>query len=86
MVFGLLGYVLRSHRWPLTPILLGLVMGPIVEGRMRQALGGANGDLTIFVYPPDLGDHGGGAWRACRSSPSVAWLKAPQTPRGLADQ
>jgi putative tricarboxylic transport membrane protein len=52
MVFGLLGYVLRSHRWPLTPILLGLVMGPILEGRMRQALGGANGDLTIFVTRP----------------------------------
>jgi putative tricarboxylic transport membrane protein len=52
MVFGLLGYVLRSHRWPLTPILLGLVMGPIVEGRVRQALGGANGDFTIFVTRP----------------------------------
>lgn len=52
MVFGLLGYILRSHRWPLTPILLGMVMGPIVEGRMRQALGGANGDMTIFVTRP----------------------------------
>jgi putative tricarboxylic transport membrane protein len=52
MAFGLLGYVLRSHRWPLTPILLGLVMGPILEGRMRQALGTANGDLSIFVTRP----------------------------------
>jgi putative tricarboxylic transport membrane protein len=52
MVFAVLGYTLRSHRWPLTPILLGVVMGPIVEGRMRQALGGANGDLTIFVTRP----------------------------------
>jgi putative tricarboxylic transport membrane protein len=52
MVFAVLGYILRSHRWPLTPILLGVVMGPIVEGRMRQALGGANGDLTIFVTRP----------------------------------
>lgn len=52
MGFALLGYVLRSHRWPLTPILLGVVMGPILEGRMRQALGGANGDLTIFVTRP----------------------------------
>lgn len=52
MIFAVLGYVLRSHRWPLTPILLGVVMGPIVEGRMRQALGGANGDLTIFVTRP----------------------------------
>ena len=55
MVFAVLGYILRSHRWPLTPILLGVVMGPIVENRMRQALGGANGDLTIFVTRPISG-------------------------------
>lgn len=52
MFFGLLGYILRAHRWPLTPILLGLVMGPIVEARMRQALGGAGGDFSVFVTRP----------------------------------
>jgi putative tricarboxylic transport membrane protein len=52
MGFGLLGYVLRSHRWPLTPILLGVVMGPILENRFRQAVGGADGDLSIFVTRP----------------------------------
>jgi putative tricarboxylic transport membrane protein len=52
MGFGLLGYVLRSHRWPLTPILLGVVMGPILENRFRQAVGGADGDLSVFVTRP----------------------------------
>lgn len=52
MFFGFLGFVLRAHRWPLTPILLGLVMGPIVEGRVRQALGGAGGDLGVFISRP----------------------------------
>jgi putative tricarboxylic transport membrane protein len=52
MVFGLLGYILRAHRWPLTPILLGFVMGPILENRFRQAVGGHDGDLTIFVTRP----------------------------------
>lgn len=52
MVFALLGYILRSHRWPLTPILLGLVMGPILENRFRQAVGGAGGDMSIFVTRP----------------------------------
>jgi putative tricarboxylic transport membrane protein len=52
LFFGLLGYVLRRHKWPVTPILLGLVMGPIVEGRFRQALGTANGDFTVFVQRP----------------------------------
>jgi putative tricarboxylic transport membrane protein len=27
-------------------------MGPIIESRFRQALGTANGDLTIFVQRP----------------------------------
>jgi putative tricarboxylic transport membrane protein len=52
MGFAVLGYVLRSHRWPLTPILLGVVMGPILENRFRQAVGGAGGDLSIFVTRP----------------------------------
>jgi putative tricarboxylic transport membrane protein len=52
LFFGFLGYVLRRHKWPLTPILLGLVMGPIVEGRFRQALGTANGDLSVFIERP----------------------------------
>lgn len=52
MVFAVLGVILREHRWPLTPILLGYVMGPILEGRMRQALGGSNGDLSVFVTRP----------------------------------
>lgn len=52
LCFGLLGYVLRRHKWPVTPILLGLVMGPIVEGRFRQALGTANGDFSVFVARP----------------------------------
>jgi putative tricarboxylic transport membrane protein len=52
MAFAVLGYVLRSHRWPLTPILLGFVMGPILENRFRQAVGGHDGDLTVFVTRP----------------------------------
>jgi putative tricarboxylic transport membrane protein len=52
LFFGFLGYILRRHKWPVTPILLGLVMGPIIESRFRQALGTANGDLTIFVQRP----------------------------------
>ncbi|MCZ8133519.1 MAG: tripartite tricarboxylate transporter permease, partial [Rhodobacteraceae bacterium] len=52
MGFAVLGYILRSHRWPLTPILLGVVMGPILENRFRQAVGGAGGDMSIFVTRP----------------------------------
>ncbi|MCB1408520.1 MAG: tripartite tricarboxylate transporter permease [Rhodobacteraceae bacterium] len=50
--FGLLGFALRRARVPMVPIILGVVLGPILEARTRQALGTAGGDLTIFVTRP----------------------------------
>ncbi|WP_432697870.1 tripartite tricarboxylate transporter permease [Marinobacterium sp. YM272] len=50
--FGLLGFALRRAQVPMVPIILGLVLGPILETRIRQALGGSNGDFTIFVERP----------------------------------
>jgi putative tricarboxylic transport membrane protein len=84
MVFAVLGYILRSHRWPLTPILLGVVMGPIVEGRMRQALGGANGDLSIFVTRP-ISAVMVAAIALLILLTFRGWLKAPKTKGRLAN-
>ena len=36
--FGLVGYVLRKHDFPLAPIVLGLVLGPLMEKNLRRAL------------------------------------------------
>jgi len=52
LVFGLIGFILKRHNIPIVPIVLGLVLGPIFEARLRQALGTANGDLMIFVERP----------------------------------
>lgn len=50
--FGLLGYALRKAKIPMVPIILGLVLGPIFETRMRQAIGANGGDLSVFVERP----------------------------------
>ena len=52
LVFGLIGYILKRHNVPIVPIVLGLVLGPIFEARLRQALGTAGGDMAIFVERP----------------------------------
>ncbi len=52
LFFAFLGYILHRLDIPAVPIVLGLVLGPIFEGRLRQALGGANGDLSIFFTRP----------------------------------
>ncbi|MEZ5801548.1 MAG: tripartite tricarboxylate transporter permease [Nitratireductor sp.] len=50
--FGLLGFVLRRANIPMVPIILGLVLGPILETRVRQAIGSNGGDLSVFVTRP----------------------------------
>lgn len=50
--FGVLGFALRRANIPMVPIILGLVLGPIMERYFRQGIGAAGGDLTIFVTRP----------------------------------
>jgi putative tricarboxylic transport membrane protein len=52
MVFAVIGYVLKKARFETGPLLLGLVMGPLLEGSLRQALRSSNGDPMVFVDRP----------------------------------
>jgi TctA family transporter len=45
---GLLGYLLLRARIPVTPIILGLVLGPTLEREFRTALILSEGSLNIF--------------------------------------
>jgi TctA family transporter len=50
--FGLLGYVLIRLGCEPAPLLLGFVLGPLLENHMRRALIIAHGDPTTFVTRP----------------------------------
>jgi len=50
--FAVIGYVLRRNEIPAVPIVLGLVLGPVFLTRFRQAMGIADGDISIFVTRP----------------------------------
>jgi TctA family transporter len=52
LVFGLAGAVLLALRFPVAPILLGYVLGPMVEENFRRALLLSRGDLAVFVQHP----------------------------------
>ncbi len=52
LVFGLLGAVLIALRFSVAPILLGYVLGPLVEENFRRAMVLSSGDLAIFVQRP----------------------------------
>ena len=50
--FGLLGYVLNKIDYPITPIILALVLGGILEENLRRSLMVSAGDYAIFVTQP----------------------------------
>jgi putative tricarboxylic transport membrane protein len=52
MVCGLGGYFFVKNDFPLAPLVLGLVLGPMIENNMRRALTASNGDFSIFVTKP----------------------------------
>lgn len=51
-VFGLIGYVLLTFEVPMAPIVLGLVLGPIIEKNLRDALTVHHGNFAVFLTRP----------------------------------
>jgi putative tricarboxylic transport membrane protein len=52
-VFGLVGYFFQKNRFPQTPMILGLILGPIVETNLRRGLM-HSGALPFFTRPISL--------------------------------
>ena len=50
--FGLVGYVLVKLRCEPAPLLLGFVLGPMLEENLRRAMILSRGDPTTFVTRP----------------------------------
>jgi len=56
-LFGLMGYGMRLYGYPVAPVVVGLILGPMAEQQLRRALAIAQGDWTQLV------------WRCCSSFP-----------------
>ena len=55
-VFGIAGYIFEKHGFPITPMVIGLVLGPIIEASLRRAmLLGNNNPLYILSKPISAG-------------------------------
>jgi TctA family transporter len=52
LAFGLIGALLMYLEFSVTPILLGLVLGPMVEENFRRAMLLSRGDPLVFVERP----------------------------------
>lgn len=49
---GLIGYVFRKLDFQLAPLVVGVVLGPLIEKHMREALFMSRGDLLVYVSSP----------------------------------
>lgn len=49
LLLALLGFAMRRHGVPLAPLMIGMVLGPLAETSMRDALLGSGGDWSVFV-------------------------------------
>jgi len=50
--FGVVGYLLRKLDIPLAPVILGLVLGPLVEKNLRRALALSGGEWGVLFSSP----------------------------------
>ena len=50
--FGLVGYWLIKHDFEPAPLLLGMVLGPLMEENLRRALLISRGDWSVFLTRP----------------------------------
>jgi putative tricarboxylic transport membrane protein len=50
--FGLAGFVLRELKYPMAPLILGIVLGDILDKSLRRGLVLSDGDLSAFFTRP----------------------------------
>jgi putative tricarboxylic transport membrane protein len=50
--FGLFGYALLKLGFEPAPMLMGLILGPMMEENMRRAMTVSRGDPTVFIQRP----------------------------------
>jgi len=52
LMFGVAGYGLRLLRFQLAPVLIGFILGPMIEENLRRAMLFARGDFTAVIARP----------------------------------
>jgi putative tricarboxylic transport membrane protein len=52
LVFGVLGFIFHKYHWPVVPLILCFILGPIMEQSFMQSMAMSNGSMLIFVQHP----------------------------------
>lgn len=49
---GILGFFMRRYGYPIAPMVVGLILGPIFENQLRRSLAISQGDPTALIASP----------------------------------
>ena len=52
ILFGLIGYVLNKRRYPVACLVLGMILGPLIEENFQRAMLLSHNSLSIFITSP----------------------------------
>ncbi len=52
LFFGVVGYFMNRFRYPAAPLLLGFILGPLIEENFRRAMLISRGDPGVFLERP----------------------------------
>lgn len=52
ILFGVIGYLMVKFGFPLTPLVLGFILGPLLETNLRRGLMLSQGDFMPFLTSP----------------------------------
>ena len=51
-VIGFVGFLMRRYGFPIAPVIIGLILGPLAEQQFRRAMLISQGDASVFVTHP----------------------------------
>lgn len=52
IAFGLIGFILREMKYPMAPLVLGIILGDLLDVNLRRGLALTDGDITPFFTRP----------------------------------
>ncbi|WP_277207674.1 tripartite tricarboxylate transporter permease [Isoptericola croceus] len=52
LAIGLVGFFMRRYGYPVATMVVGMILGPMAEERLRRSLAISQGDLTHLVTSP----------------------------------
>ncbi len=55
VIFGVLGYLFEKFKYPISPMVLGAILGPVGETAFMRSMISGGGDWTVFFRGPICG-------------------------------